>query len=72
MLAAVASLDFSNDHNVKDNLGKMKCLGSLIDKLHFVDKETDAGKVVFNPDIGADVTLIDSSTYLRLRPKPPL
>ena len=72
VLAAAASLDSSDDYDVTGDLGEVKCLGSLIDKPHCVDIETDGGKIVFNPDTGADVTLIDFQTYSRLSPKPSL
>ena len=50
----------------------MKCLGSLADKPHRVNISTQEGSILFNPDTGADVTLIDYTTYEGLRPKPSL
>ena len=72
VLAAVANLDSSDDYDVTGDLGEIKCIGSLIDKPHFINIKTNAGTIAFNPDTGADVTLIDSSTYSRLSPKPSL
>ena len=46
MLAAAASLDSSDDYDVTGDLGEVKCLGSLIDKPHCVDIETDGCKAL--------------------------
>ena len=63
VLAATADLDSSSDYDVTGDLGEVKHLGSLSDKPHCIAISTNEGKIVFNPDTGADVTLIDYSTY---------
>ena len=72
VLAATADLDSSSDYDVTGDLGEVKHLGSLSDKPHCIAISTNEGEIVFNPDTGADVTLIDYSTYLGLSPRPSL
>ena len=72
VLAATADLDSSDDFDVTRDLGEVKCIGSLADKPHRVKISTENGVILFNPDTGADVTLIDYATYEGLKPKPSL
>ena len=72
VLATTANLDSSDDFDVTHDLGEVKCVGSLSDKPHRVNISTREGKILFNPDTGADVTLINYATYENLRPRPSL
>ena len=54
------------------HLGEVKCIGSLLKRPHLVSIQSAEGELRFNPDTGADVTLMDSATFSMLRPKPAL
>ena len=72
VLAAAATFDDSDGYDVTADLGEIRCVGSLIEKPLLVRVDTSHGNISFNPDTGADVTLIDRSTFAQLRPQPPL
>ena len=69
--AARVAVD-SPDEDLTANLGEVKCVGSVSDKPCLVDIRSDSGLIRFNPDTGADVTLIDKSVYAHLQPRPGL
>ena len=72
VLAAAAKFDDSDDCDITADLGEIRCVGSIIGKPLLVRVNTSQGNISFNPDTGADVTLIDQSTFAQLRPQPPL
>ena len=72
VLAAAVDSDSSDDYDVTHDLGEVKCVGSLVEKPLLVPVKTTRGTIKFNPDTGADVTLIDGSTFAMLRPQPSL
>ena len=53
-------------------LGEVKHLGSLSSQPHLVSIRYSKGAIQFNPDTGADVTIVDDATFSRLRARPPL
>ena len=69
-LAAVA--EYSSDDDVTASLGEIRHVGSLSGKPPLVDINSSVGQIRFNPDTGADVTLIDHSTYAGLQKQPAL
>lgn len=60
------------DDQMLSHLGEVKCIGSLSKRPHLVTIQSEEGELRFNPDTGADVTLMDSSTFSKLKPKPTL
>ena len=73
-MAAAADHSHADDDSFEftGNLGEVKCIGSLSQKPHLVSVSTSEGEVNFNPDTGADVTLMDNSTFSQLHAKPSL
>ena len=53
------NLDSSDDYDLTADLGEVRCIGSIIEKPQFVKIHSSEGFISFNPDTGADVTLID-------------
>ena len=51
-------------------LGEVKCIGSFSKQPHLVSIHSAEGDIRFNPDTGADVTIIDSNTHSQLKSKP--
>ena len=47
-------------------------IGSVAHKPHLVTVLTGGCPILYNPDTGADVTLLDPNTYQKMRPRPPL
>ena len=72
VLAATANLDSSDDYDLTGDLGEVRCIGSVIEKPQLVKIRSHGGLINFNPDTGADVTLIDRSVYSQLCPRPTL
>ena len=62
----------SSDDDFTGTLGEVKRLGSLSSRPHLVSIQSSEGAIQFNPDTGADVTIIDDATFSRLKAKPPL
>ena len=54
------------------HLGEVKCIGSLSTQPHLVTVQSEGGELRFNPDTGADVTLMDSDTFSKLKLRPAL
>ena len=86
VLAATVDSDFSDDADLTVGLGRVTVdsdfsddadltvdrIGSLFEKPVLVSVGSPEGNISFNPDTGADVSLIDQSTYARLAPIPTL
>ena len=72
----VSAVDEQENSDVEDqflsHLGEVKNVGALSAQPHLVTIQSTEGDIRFTPDTGADVTLIDSATFSKLRPKPPL
>jgi hypothetical protein len=69
-----ASIRSNFDHDSADvvHLGKVRIIGSIDEEPMSVMIKSKEGGIVFNPDTGADVTLIDRSIYNNLNPRPNL
>ena len=72
VLAAAAMNYSSSDDNLTAHLDEVRHLGSLATDPHFVMMDSDRGTIKFNPDTGADVTIIDTSTFNGLKSRPKL
>ena len=72
MSAAAASAPSDEGEQDLALLGEVKCIGSLSSQPHLVTVQSTEGELRFNPDTGADVTLMDSETFSKLKPKPAL
>ena len=70
-LSAVVEVD-SSDEDLTAGLGEIRRVCSLAGKPPLVAIESDVGSICFNPDTGADVTLIDGPTHAALAAKPSL
>ena len=71
VLAAVAQ-DGSSDDNFSASLGKVRHVDSVAAEPHFVTIDSDRGAIKFNPDTGADVTIIDALAFNALDSRPQL
>ena len=53
-------------------LGEIRHVNALSAPAHLVTVHSNEGEIRFNPDTGADVTVLDSDSHSKLRPKPQL
>ena len=67
-----ARVDSASNENLTVDLGEVRCIGSVIEKAYLVKISSKEGAINFNPDTGADVTIIDNSIYAQLNPLPRL
>ena len=67
-----ARVDSASNEDLSLELGEVRCVGSVVEKACLVKISSKEGAIDFNPDTGADVTIIDNSTYAQLNPLPRL
>ena len=65
-------VDSSSDEDLVSNLGEVKCIGSVVERACLVRISSKEGPIDFNPDTGADVSIIDKSSFAQLNPSPRL
>ena len=71
LAAAVEEQDFG-DHEFSSGLMEVRHIGSIIEKPSLLTVKSDRGAILFNPDTGADVTIMDPHTFSCLKSRPAL
>ncbi|MEL6802271.1 MAG: RNase H-like domain-containing protein, partial [Bacteroidota bacterium] len=67
-----AQVRSSSEEDLMADLGEVRCIGSVVEKACLVRIGSKEGAIEFNPDTGADVTIVDHSVYAQLHPLPQL
>ena len=62
----------SSDEEFTSSLMGVRHIGSIIEKPNLLTIKSDRGAIIFNPDTGADVTIMDPYTFSRLKSRPTL
>ena len=72
VLAAVVEEHDSSNDEFSSGLMEIRHIGSIMEKPHLLTIKSDRGAITFNPDTGADVTIMDPFTFSRLKSRPAL